>query len=235
MMNAAAVAFESNQSRLFAVAYRVLGSRTEAEDILQDAYLNWSQCAAESLQSTTAFLVTITKHLCFDRIRKLKNEREQAIECWVPESIVEDEVPSPESQLELAEEASMAFLAAVERLGPEELAAFLLHDVFDYDYPEVAQMLDKTEAACRQIIHRARARVRDPRVRYSVTAQSRQRLLERFVVAIRTGERRDVMALIAEDVEYVDVASPAVVVMSYAVSRRGRVDGSVPHCFAGAD
>jgi len=95
--------------------------------------------------------------------------------------------------------------------------------------------LDKTEAACRQIIHRARARVRDPRVRYSVTAQSRQRLLERFVVAIRTGERRDVMALIAEDVEYVDVASPAVVVMSYAVSRRGRVDGSVPHCFAGAD
>ena len=206
MMNAAAVAFESNRSRLFAVAYRVLGSRTEAEDVLQDAYLNWSQCAAESIQSTTAFLVTITKHLCLDRIRKLKNEREQAIECWVPESIVEDEVPSPESQLELAEEASMAFLGAVERLGPDELAAFLLHDVFDYDYPEVAQMLDKTEAACRQIVHRARARARDSRVRCFATAESQQRLLDKFVVAIRTGDRRDVMALIAEDVEYVDVA-----------------------------
>ena len=206
-MNATAETFQSNRSRMFGVAYRLLGSRNDAEDVLQDAYLNWCQCAQENIQSTTAFLVTITKRLCFDRLRKLKHEREHGVEWGLRETVVEDAFPSAEMQLEMTEEVSVAFVAVLERLGPEERAAFLLHDVFDYDYPEVAQMLGKTQATCRQMIHRARERVRVSRARFSVTAESRQRLLRKLVVAMRTGDRKDVMALLAEDVEYMADAS----------------------------
>ncbi len=176
------------------------------EDVLQDAYLNWSQCAAGQVQSSTAFLVTITKRLCFDRLRKLRLERHQAIAHWMPEAaaMAEEAAPSPESQLESAEEMSAAFLAILQRLGREELAAFLLHEVFDRDYPEVAQTLGKTEPTCRQVVHRARQRVREARVRYRVTANSQRRLLGRFLAALRTCDRRDIAAVLAEDVEYVD-------------------------------
>ena len=120
----------------------------------------------------------------------------------MPEPIVDDNVPSPETQCELADDVSVAFLAVLERLGPEERAAFLLHEVFDYDYPEVAQMIGKSEPACRQMIHRARPRVRESRPRFAVTVESRERLLEKFLAAAGTGDRRAVMALLAEDVEY---------------------------------
>lgn len=219
-MNATADTFQANRSRMFGVAYRLLGSRNDAEDVLQDAYLNWSQCAHDHIQSTTAFLVTITKRLCFDRLRKLKHEREHCVEWGLREPVVEDEFPSVETQLEIAEDVSVAFVAVLERLGPEERTAFLLHDVFDYDYPEVARILGKTEATCRQMIHRARERARDSRVRFPVTAESQQRLLRKFVVAMRTGDRKDVMALLDEDVEYMASASAGFTVVSQTGSRR---------------
>ncbi len=219
-MNACAATFESNRSRMFGVAYRLLGSRNDADDVLQDAYLNWCQCAQENIQSATAFLVTITKRLCFDRLRKLKHEREHRVEWCLPEPAVEGESASAEVQLEAAQEVSVAFVAVLERLGPEERAAFLLHDVFDYDYPEVAQLLGKTEATCRQVIHRARVRVRDSSARFSVTAESLQRLLGKFIIAMRTGDRKDVMALLAEDVECVAHASEGLTVASSAGARR---------------
>jgi RNA polymerase sigma-70 factor (ECF subfamily) len=207
-MTTAAALFETHRPRLFGIAYRMLGSRTEAEDLLQDAYLRWHESDRTGIQSVAAFLVTITTRLCVDRLRALKQERVHYVGEWLPEPIVDDHIPSPEMQRELVDDVSVAFLAVLERLGPEERAAFLLHDVFDYDYPEVAQTLDKAEPACRQLISRARARLRESRTRFRVSAESRDRLLKKFLVAIGSGNRRAVMALLAEDVEY--MAEPLV-------------------------
>src|SRR5262249_18773521 len=149
-----------------------------------------------------AFLVTLTTRLCLDRLRALKHERGHYVGPWLPEPIVEDEFPSPERQLELTGEVSVAFLTLLERLGPEERAAFLLHDVFDYDYSEVAKMIGKSEQTCRQIVHRARARVRESRPRFSATAETRERVLGKFLVAVKSGDRHAVMALLAEDAQY---------------------------------
>jgi RNA polymerase sigma-70 factor (ECF subfamily) len=202
-MNGTAEVFQSHRPRLFGIAYRMLGSRAEAEDLLQDAYVRWHQSHTEDIQSPIAFLVTITTRLCLDRLRKLKEEREHYVGRWLPEPIVGDHIPSPEMQRELADQVSVAFLAILERLAPEERAAFLLHEVFDYDYPEVAQMLGKAEPACRQMIHRARGRVRESRPRFSVTVESRERILAKFLAAVSSGDRKAVMALVAEEVEYV--------------------------------
>ena len=197
-MTTAAELFESNRPRLFGIAYRMLGSRAEAEDLLQDAYLRWHDSDRTSIQSVAAFLVTITTRLCADRLRVLKQERGYTVGSWLPEPIVDEHAPSPETQRELADDVSVAFLAVLERLTPEERAAFLLHDVFDYDYPEVAQTLGKAEAACRQMICRARARLRESRTRYKVSTESRERLLQKFLVAIGSGSHQAVMALLAE-------------------------------------
>jgi RNA polymerase sigma-70 factor (ECF subfamily) len=194
--------FEAHRGRLFGIAYRMLASRADADDLLQDAYLRWHRSDREGIQSPIAFLVTITTRLCLDRLRGLKEEREHYVGPWLTEPILDDHIPSPEMRCELADEVSVAFLAVLERLAPEERAAFLLHEVFDYDYPEVAQMLGKSEPACRQMVHRARARVRESRPRFAVTAESRERLLEKFLAAAGTGDRRAVTALLAEGVEY---------------------------------
>lgn len=222
-MNATADTFQANRSRMFGVAYRLLGSRNDAEDVLQDAYLNWSQCAQEQIQSAAAFLITITKRLCFDRLRKRKHEH--SVEWGMHEQVVDHATLSAEMQLEAAEEVSAAFLAVLERLGAEERVAFLLHDVFDYDYSEVARILDKTEANCRQITHRAREHARDARARFAVTAESWQRLLGKLVIALRTGDRKDVMALLAEDVEYM-AASTSTPVAVASRSRRSVTERS---------
>lgn len=202
-MNLPAEIFESHRPRLFRIAYRMLGSRAEAEDLLQDAYLRWHGSHRTNIQSAAAFLVTITNRLCVDRLRALKQERAHCVGAWMPEAIADDHIPSPEMQHEFVDEVSGAFLAVLERLGREEMAAFLLHEVFDYDYPEVAQTLGKAEPACRQLIHRARAALRESRTRSRVSTESRERLLEKFLVAIGSCSRQAVMSLLAEDVRYV--------------------------------
>jgi RNA polymerase sigma-70 factor, ECF subfamily len=223
--------FESHRRRLFGIAYRMLGSHADADDVLQDAYLRWHQCAAQSIQSPLGFLVTITTRLCLDRLRELKQEREQYVGPRLPEPIVEDHLASPEMQRELADEVSVGFLAVLERLGPEERTAFLLHDVFDYDYPEVAEVLGKAEPSCRQMIHRARARVRESRRRFTVTAESRERLLGKFFAAVGTGDRQAVMALLAEDVEYMADGGGKVVAALKVLRGPERLDW-LYHCIA---
>lgn len=197
-MNGTTAIFESNRSRLFGTAYRMLGTRADAEDVLQDAYLRWHEAAGNDIQSPTGFLVTVTTRLCLDRLRHLKKEREQDQAPWLPESIVEDYASSPEEECEIADEVSAAFLAVLERLGPEARAAFLLREVFDYDYPEVARMVGKSEPACRQLIHRSRAHLRDCHARFAITPECRERVLNKFRAAIRTGDRQAVLALLAE-------------------------------------
>jgi RNA polymerase sigma-70 factor (ECF subfamily) len=201
-MNDAADVFESHRPRLFGVAYRMLRTRADAEDVLQDAYLRWHETTRNDVQSPIGFLITVTTRLCLDRLRHWKKEREEYMGTWLPEAMEEDYVPSPEDQIENAEAVSAAFLTLLERLGSEERTAFLLREVFDYDYPEVAQMVDKSESACRQLIHRSRKHLHESHARFAVTPECRERVLEKFLAAIVTCDRQAVQALLAEEIEY---------------------------------
>ena len=202
-VNRTADIFEWHRRRLFGLAYRMLRTRADAEDVLQDAYLRWHQTTENDIQSPTGFLITVTSRLCLDRLRHWKKEREQGAGFWDSQCVADDYVPSPEEQCETADQVSVAFMAILERLGLEARAAFLLREVFDCDYSEVARLLGKTEAACRQLIHRSRAHLRNVHARFRVTPQCRERVLKRSLAAIVSGDRESVMALLAEDVEYV--------------------------------
>ena len=180
----------------------MLGSRSEAEDLLQDAYLRWHESKPVNIQCALAFLVTVTTRLCLDRLRKRKQERAQNLgEAWSSEALVAHFVPSPETQRECSEEVSMALSAVLKRLGRQERAAFLLHEVFDYDYPELARVLGKSEPACRQIVHRARKRVRESKPRFTATTQSHERMLGKFLDAAKSGDSQAVLQLIEAEVE----------------------------------
>ena len=194
----AASAFESVRGRLFGLAYRMLGSRAEAEDIVQDAYLRWHQADRGRIDNPEAWLVTTTSRLAIDRLRRLKTEREAYVGPWLPEPIVGGAAP-PDRQLDLADDLSMAFLMLLERLAPDERAAFLLHDVFDVDYPQIASVLERTEAACRQVVHRARQRVRGERRRFDVPEPAKAALLQQFLTALEARNEQRLLELFAPD------------------------------------
>jgi RNA polymerase sigma-70 factor (ECF subfamily) len=191
-------AFEALRARLFGLAYRMLGSRSEAEDITQEAYVRWHGADHRTIQNPEAWLVTTTSRLAIDRLRRLKTERESYTGPWLPEPIV-SHAPPPDRDLHLAEDLSIAFLTLLERLAPDERAAFLLHDVFEVGYSEIASVLDKTEAACRQIVHRARDRVRGDRKRFDVTEDAKARLLHKFTSALEARDEQALLALFAPD------------------------------------
>ena len=195
--------FTTLRPRLFGIAYRMLGVRADAEDVLQDAWLRWSRTDASTLQSAEAWLVTIVTRLSIDRLRAAKAEREAYIGWWLPEPLVELDAHTPESAAELAGELSVAFLYVLERLGPEERAAFLLRQVFDYDYPEIAAQLGKTEASCRQMVHRASERVQQARTRFEVPQAVHHQLLQRFMNAAQSGDRHAIEALLSEDAQLI--------------------------------
>lgn len=205
--------FTTLRPRLFGIAYRMLGVRADAEDVLQDAWLRWSRQDVAVLQSAEAWLVTVVTRLAIDRLRALKAEREAYVGWWLPEPLVElqgDNAATggmhhntPESAAELAGELSVAFLYVLERLGPEERAAFLLRQVFDYDYPEIAAQLGKTEASCRQMVHRASERVQQARTRFEVPHAVHHQLLQRFMLAAKSGDRNAIEALLSEDAQLI--------------------------------
>jgi RNA polymerase sigma-70 factor (ECF subfamily) len=197
----AADPFQALRPRLFAVAYRMLGTRADAEDVLQDAWLRWSRTDPATLQSAEAWLVRVVTRLAIDRLRAAKVEREAYVGWWLPEPLVEVDERTPEAVAEWASDLSVAFLWVLERLAPEERAAFLLRQVFDHDYPEIAAMLDKSEAACRQMVHRASERVRQERPRFEVPRDTHRRMLEKFVAAAQSGQRDAIKALLAENAE----------------------------------
>lgn len=160
--------FQALRPRLFGIAYRMLGVRADAEDVLQDAWLRWSRIDRGTLGSEDAWLVTVVTRLAIDRFRTARVEREKYVGSWLPEPMVEVEPGTPETAVELAGDLSFAFMHLLERLAPEERAAFLLRQVFDYEYTEIAQMLDKSEPDIRQMVHRATERVRQQRPRFKV-------------------------------------------------------------------
>ncbi|MCD6077784.1 MAG: polymerase sigma-24 factor-like protein [Ramlibacter sp.] len=193
-------AFDALRPRLFGIAYRMLGIRADAEDVVQDAWLRWRDADHASLQSHEAWLVTVTTRLAIDRLRASKTEREAYIGPWLPEPIVQADEHTPETLAEFAGDVSVAFLHVLERLGAEERAAFLLRQVFDYDYGEVAEMLGKREPAVRQMVHRAAERVRQDRPRFTVAPEKHRDLLKKFIEAAQSGQRAAIRALLADDV-----------------------------------
>ncbi len=190
--------FDTLRGRLFGLAYRMLGSRAEAEDLLQEAYIRWHQADRGQIENPEAWLVTTTTRLAIDRLRRLKTEREAYVGPWLPEPIVSP-VPPPDRDISLAADLSIAFLTMLERLAPEERAAFLLHDVFDVGYPAIADVLDRGEAACRQIDHRARERVRGDRKRFEATDAAKAALLRKFTAALEARDERTLLTLFAPD------------------------------------
>jgi RNA polymerase sigma-70 factor (ECF subfamily) len=192
--------FHALRPRLFGIAYRMLGVRADAEDVVQDAWLRWREADRAALQSAEAWLVTVTTRLAIDRLRALKAEREAYVGFWLPEPIVEVDDRTPEAIAERAGELSLAFLHLLERLGPEERAAYLLRQAFDYDYGEIAAMLGKSEPAVRQSVHRAVERLRLDRPRFEVPRETHRQLLERFIAAASSGDRAAIRGLLDEGV-----------------------------------
>ncbi|CAN7650771.1 RNA polymerase sigma-70 factor [Variovorax paradoxus] len=197
------LAFNSHRSRLQGIAYRMLGSVAEAEEVVQDAWLRWHEADKAALGSAEAWLVTVVTRLSIDRLRAAKVQREHYIGAWMPEPTLTGGPDTPEQLLERADNISVAFLAVLERLAPEARAAFLLREVFDADYDEVARTLGKSEAACRQLVHRAKAQVQEARPRFQVPRETHQRLLRAFADAAARGSLQELKALMAEDVELI--------------------------------
>ncbi|MFH0132688.1 RNA polymerase sigma-70 factor [Variovorax sp. VaC1] len=193
--------FDSHRRRLQGIAYRMLGSVAEAEEVVQDAWLRWHDADKNSFDSAEAWLVTVVTRLSIDRLRAAKVQREHYIGTWMPEPMLTEAPDTPEQLLERADSVSVAFLTVLERLAPEARAAFLLREVFDADYDEVAQTLGKSEAACRQLVHRAKLQVQEARPRFNVPRETHQRLLRAFADAAARGSLQDLKALMAEDVE----------------------------------
>lgn len=188
--------FDRLRPRLRGIAYRMLGSSADAEDVVQDAWLRWHEADHGTLDNAEAWLVTVTTRLAIDRLRAAKTQREHYPGFWLPEPELED---GPERLLEHADNLSVAFLAVLERLTPEARAAFLLREVFDVDYDEVARTLGKSEAAVRQIVHRAKTQVREGRPRFEISHEAHHRLLRGFADAMQKGDFAGLHGLLAED------------------------------------
>ena len=215
--------FEQLRPRLFAVAYRMTGTRADAEDMVQEAYLRWHRADVGTVRSPEAWLVSVVTRLSIDRLRKAAVEREKYTGPWLPEPLFGAPPRSPEEQLEIAPELSLAFMVLLERLAPVERAAFLLHDVFDRDYPEIARILRKGEAACRQIVHRARERVRSDRRRFRASEEDRRRLIEKFTEAANAGDAETLLSLFAEDATLTSDGGGVVPAARKVIRGRGRI------------
>jgi RNA polymerase sigma-70 factor (ECF subfamily) len=188
---------------LFSIAYRMLGSVTEAEDVVQDAFLRYEGAVQRSggIESPKAYLSAVTTRLAIDELRSARARREQYIGEWLPEPLLTDETALDGARyVEEADSLSMAFLLVLERLTPVERAVFLLHDVFDYGYDEVAQIVGKSEANCRQLAVRARRHVIEEKPRFETSRRRREELADRFFDALGDGDVESLVELLAADV-----------------------------------
>lgn len=194
--------FEAERAHLFAVAYRMLGSAAEADDVVQEAFLRWQNRGAIA-DSPHAFLTTIVVRLCLDERKSARVRRETYVGPWLPEPIVaapESDPSRPDARAEMAESIQMAFLVLLETLSPLERAAFLLREVFEHPFADVARILDTTEAACRQLVARARAHVDAGKPRFQASDAKKQELLAAFVGACSSGDLGGLASLLADDV-----------------------------------
>jgi RNA polymerase sigma-70 factor (ECF subfamily) len=185
--------FETHRSFLVSLAYRMLGSVAEAEDVVQDAFVRWSEVEQAAVEHPRAYLARVVSRLCLDRMKSATARREQYVGMWLPEPVVAGPAES------LSDDLSVALLLTLERLSPLERAAFLLHDVFDLDYSAIADTLGRSEAATRQLAARAREHVRDEKPRFEASAETRQRLTDAFHTAMTSGDIDAIAKLLADD------------------------------------
>jgi RNA polymerase sigma-70 factor (ECF subfamily) len=200
--------FEPHRRRLLGLAYRMLGSMAEAEDAVQETYLRWHDADRASVENARAFLMTTTTRICLDVLKSARVRREEYVGPWLPDPVTDTAALAPDTQTELAEDLSVALLLALERLSPLERAAFLLHDVFDYSFSQVADTLGRNEAACRQLATRARAHVRESKPRATRSASSsidpkHAELVSAFITASRSGDIATLTRMLASDARLV--------------------------------
>lgn len=195
--------FEALRPRMFGIAYRMLGSASEAEDIVQEAFLRFQAARPDSIRSEEAFLRTVVIRLCLDQLKSAQAKRETYPGLWLPEPILTEEpalMGDPAEEASRYDSLSMAFLLLLESLSPEERAVFLLREVFDYEYGEIATMIDKSEATCRQLFSRAKKHVVEHRPRFETSPEEHRQILTHFVNAAQNGDLEGLMTLLAEDV-----------------------------------
>ena len=196
-MDTGSKVFHTLRPQLVAIAYRMLGTKSDAEDVVHDAWLRWKASDVEKIRCSEAWLKTTVTRLSIDRLRRAKVERQAYTGPWLPEPLSEAELSSPEIALERDEDISIAFMTLLETLSPEERAVFVLHDILDDDYAEIAETVGKSTAACRQLVHRAREKLTSKRRRYLVDEETRKRMLAKFIEAANRGDRSEVMKLFA--------------------------------------
>jgi RNA polymerase sigma-70 factor (ECF subfamily) len=207
-MSDPAATFEPYRRRLLGLAYRMLGSMADAEDAVQETYLRWHAADRNNVSDLRAFLMTTTTRVCLDMLTSARARREEYVGPWLPEPVLDTAALAPDSRTELAEDLSIALLLTLDRLSPLERAAFLLHDVFDFSFNEVAAALARTEAACRQLAARARRHVRETRPRGLSAPAARSgeidrkhaELLSTFAAATQSGDLDALTQLLASDV-----------------------------------
>jgi RNA polymerase sigma-70 factor (ECF subfamily) len=190
--------FEAHRRALTGLAYRMLGSRAEAEDVVQDAYLRWHAADHARIEEPRRYLGTVVTRLCLDRMKSAKARREIYVGQWLPEPVV-DEALDAEAAGDLAHDLSVALMLVLERLSPLERASFLLHDVFGLDFAEVGRALDRSEATCRQLAARARARIEEGRPRFRATQEEGRRLASAFMAAAQAGDLQALADLLTQD------------------------------------
>jgi RNA polymerase sigma-70 factor (TIGR02957 family) len=203
MMEATTELLDDLRPRAFAIAYRMLGSVSEAEDVVQEALLRVHSAIerGEDIASPRAYVATVVSRLAIDELRSARARRESYVGEWLPEPVTERLEDDPARQAEVADSLSLAFLVLLESLNPEQRAAFLLHDVFDYDYWRVAEIVGTTEQNARQLASRARRHVQEGRARFDASEERREKLATSFFAAIENGDFESLEALLAEDVE----------------------------------
>ena len=207
----AAASFEPHRRRLLGLAYRMLGSMSDGEDAVQETYLRWHRADREKVVEPRAFLMTATTRICLDMLTSARARREEYVGPWLPEPVFDTAALAPDSRAELAEDLSIALLVILDNLSPLERAAFLLHDVFDFSFSEVATALERSEGACRQLASRARTEVRAARPRGATTLNARRagldpkhaQLMSAFAAATGAGDLSALMQLLANDVRIV--------------------------------
>jgi RNA polymerase sigma-70 factor, ECF subfamily len=192
--------FHQHRALLFSIAYRMLGSVADAEDMLQETFIRWQQTATGEILNPRAFLVTILSRLCINHLQSARVQREEYFGQWLPEPLLTGPTKGPLEALQVGESLSMAFLMLLERLSPVERAVFLLREVFDYEYSEIAKALDQSEVNCRQILRRAREHVTQDRPRFDPSTEQREELLQEFLGASERGDLQGLLAMLSNDV-----------------------------------
>lgn len=215
--------FNTHRPRLFGIAYRMLGTRDDAEDVLQEAYIRWHGANTEEIKIPEAWLVTAVTRISIDRLRKASAQRESYIGPWLPEPIGTSNDPSPQDNAELSSGLSLAFMVLLERLSPTERAVFLLHDIFDLGYTEISRIIEKTEPAIRQMVHRARERVRTDKPRYRPDPKHHRSLVERFSVAAYTANENDLLELFSPDIAVTSDGGGKITAARKVISGLGKV------------